>query len=402
MARLMGIMVALIMALSAGPAPAQNPFEAAATVNGRAVTNFQVQQRALFLSLLGAPGGDPVSARQALIDEVLQREAARVAGVEVTPEEVDDALVEFAGRANLTPEEFITALEGAGVAPETFRDFVRNGIYWRALIQQRFGPRARPTQAEVTRAAARGGSGTGGVRVLLSEIALPITPENTEQVQALAQRLSDTVSGQAAFERAARANSRAPSAQRGGRIDWVPLANLAPPIAAQVLSLAPGEVSDPINLGSFIALFLLRDLDESGVTAPEDLSVDYAEFLIAGGRSADALRRAARLRDDVDTCDDLYGMAQGLPEEVLSREVLPIAELPDDLRQEIAKLDENEVSTLLTRGGNLRFIMLCARVAEPPEGGFEAIGQQLLNERLTNYAQNFLEELRADAVIVDG
>jgi len=391
-------MVSAFAMLSTGtPAVAQQPFAAAATVDGVSVTNWQVSQRALFFSLLRAPGADIESVTDTLINETLQVSAARNAGIQLTPEELDRGLVEFASRANLTPDEFIAALEQAGVAPETFRDFVRNGLYWRQLVQQRFGPRARPTDAEVERGLARGGQ--GGVRLLISEIALPLTPDNQVEVQELAQRLADTITTQSAFEQAARTYSRANTRGAGGRLDWVELATLAPPIASAVLPLGPGEVSQPVNLGSFIGLFQLRDLDESAAAAPEGLSVDYAIYRIPGGRSAEALAAADRLRDRVDVCDDLYGVALGQPEGVLTRDVRAVTDLPADLRQELSKLDDNEVSTLLSDGVNLQFVMMCGRVSEPSEEAFQALGQQLLNQRLTSYAQSYLDELRADAII---
>ncbi|MEM8822363.1 MAG: peptidylprolyl isomerase [Pseudomonadota bacterium] len=395
MTKILGALVAILMLT--GAAAAQNAFAAAARVNGDAITNFQVEQRARFLSILRAPDASQAAAREALIDEALQVQAARRAGVEVTPEDLQEGLTEFASRGNLSTTDFIRFLAEAGVAEETFRDFIRNGIFWRQLVQQRFVGLARPTDAEIERTLLRGGPGSG-VRVLLSEIALPFTQENEAEVRAFAEELSTTISGPAAFAQAAQNFSRAPSAQQGGRLDWVPLANLSPDLAGNILALTPGQVSGPVDLGSFIGLFLLRELDEGEAVLPETLSIDYAEYLIPGGRSPQALSAARSLRARIDVCDDLYGLVRNQPER-LSRAILPVADLPADLRQELEKLDEGEVSTQLTSGGNLRFIMLCGRVVEPPEGAFEALGQQLLGRRLESYAQGLLDELRADAII---
>ena len=381
--------VACAGAAGATAAVAQGLFETVATVNGTGINRFQVQQRAAFFGLLRGPNSDFEGAREVLIDEQLQIDAAREAGIALTPEELDAALVEFAARGNLTPEQFVQFLGQAGIAPETFRDFIRNQLLWRGFVQARFGPVARPSDEEVERAVTRGNAGTG-IRVLLSEIAIPYTPETRAEVLALAEQLSRQIVGQEAFQRAARRFSRAPSAQRGGRLDYVPLAQLAPPIASQVLTLGEGQVTEPVDLGSFVGLFLLRDLDEGAPASPEALSVEYAEVLLPGGPQA-----AARLRARTDTCDDLYGTAP----DAVERRTLPVAQLPDDLRQILAVLDENEVSTALSRGGATRFVMLCGRVAEAPEGAFDAVGQQLLNQRLGSLADNFLAALKADAII---
>lgn len=401
--RILGVAAALLVALAGlgtgfGPGRAaaqQGLFAPVAAVDGQAINRFQVDQRAQFLELLRAPDRDPDSVRETLIDETLQLRAARADGVEVTPDELDEALVEFAARANLTPDEFVEILEGNGIAPETFRDFVRNGLYWRKLVQGRFGPRARPSDSEVERALAQG-STTSGSRVLLSEIALPLAPEVAEEARRLAEQLSTQIASADQFQQAARRFSRAPSAQRGGRLDWVPVGELAPPIASAVLGLAPGQVSAPVDLGSFVAVFLLRDIDDGVAVRAETLSIDYAEVRIPGDPEA-ARREAARIDARADTCDDLYGVASS-SEDRLVRNVVALDALPDDLRQTFAALDADETAVL--RGpGYLRLVMLCGRVTDAPEGSFDQVGTRLLNQRLASYADGYLAELRADAVI---
>ena len=274
---------------------------------------------------------------------------------------------------------------------------MRNGALWRSLVQQRFGPRAQISEAEVDRALALA-SERGSARILLSEIALPLTPELSEENEALANRLSDTINSPAAFAAAAQRYSAASTAPRGGRLDWVPLGNLPPQVVGQVLTLAPGEISAPINLGPFIALFLLRDLEELSATPPETLAVEYAEILITGGRTEATLSAAQDLRDSVDTCEDLYGQDLSGLSPVTRQSVLQ-SELSQELALELAKLDTHEVSTMLSTDTDLRFIMLCGRSSEIAEGARDQIRGQLRQQRLVSYADGFLDELRADAVI---
>jgi len=388
---------ALGLTTSTAIAQSANPFAAAATVNGTVVTNFQVQQRVLFLTLLRSPGVSQEAITDALIDEALQLQAARSAGVTLSPEELEAGIAEFATRTNLEPDALIAALGQEGVAAETLRDFVRNGALWRSLVQQRFGPRAQISEAEVDRALALA-SERGSARILLSEIALPLTPELSEENEALANRLSDTINSPAAFAAAAQRYSAASTAPRGGRLDWVPLGNLPPQVVGQVLTLAPGEISAPINLGPFIALFLLRNLEELSATPPETLAVEYAEILIPGGRTEAALSAAQDLRDSVDTCEDLYGQDLSGLSPVTRQSVLQ-SELSQELALELAKLDTHEVSTMLSTDTDLRFIMLCGRSSEIAEGARDQIRGQLRQQRLVSYAEGFLDELRADAVI---
>lgn len=381
------------------PALAQsgNPFAAAVTVNGAIVTNYQINQRFAFLTLLRAPGATSEAVFETMLDEALQVQAARAAGITVGPEEIEAGVTEFAARVNLSPEEFVAALEQNGVAAETLRDFVSNGLFWRNLVRQRFGPLAQISEDEIDRALALS-TGRGSARVLMSEIALPLTPELVETNTALANRLSETINSEASFAAAARRYSAAPTAARGGRLDWVPLSNLPPQVTGQVLTLAPGQVTAPVNLGSFVALFLLRDLEEIAAPPPATLAVDYAEVLIPGGRTQATLARAAGLRADIDTCDDLYGVDLG-DDAVLTRQSAQQTDLPDNLALELAKLDDDEVSTMLSTGTALRFIMLCGRSVELEEGARDQIREQLRQQRLVTYANGFLAELKADAII---
>ncbi|MCK4711380.1 MAG: peptidylprolyl isomerase [Marinosulfonomonas sp.] len=383
------------------PAGAQNMFAPAVKVNEQVVTNYEVDQRAKFLTLLRAPGDPREAALKALIDERLQTEAARVAGVILTDEQVEVGMEEFAARANLSTEDFIKALAGGGVAAETFRDFVKSGLAWRELVRARFGPRSQITEAEVDRAISQT-SGEGGLRVLLSEIILPATPEMAAQSQRRAEQIAKlTTTG--AFSAQARQHSASGSRERGGRLDWMPLSNLPAQIRGQILALSPGQVTPPISITNGIVLFQLRAIEETEVKARTDIALEYAVYYIAGGRSDAALKEAARIKARVDTCDDLYAINKGQPEERLVIDTLPIADVPQDVAIELAKLDPGEVSINLTRsnGETLMFLMLCGRTPELGEDvSREQVRARLTNQRLQSYADGYLSDLKADATIV--
>jgi peptidyl-prolyl cis-trans isomerase SurA len=266
-------------------------------------------------------------------------------------------------------------------------------------VRARFGAQANVTETEIDRAITNRGR-IEGVQVLLSELILPSQPGQEEETLARAQELSDSIRSEGAFISAARSMSAAPSAGRGGQMDWLPLANLPAAIAPFVLGLAPGEVSDPVPIPGGVALFQLRGIMEDVAEAPAATQVEYAQFFLPN--TADFETEAARIRARVDSCDDLYGVALGLPEDQLQRDIQSMAEVPADIGLQLAVLDAGESSTGVTRGGNRVFLMLCARqpVEDPPPSRDE-IRTQLINQKLGFLADNLLADMRANAIIVE-
>ena len=146
----------------------------------------------------------------------------------------------------------------------------------------------------------------------------------------------------------------------------------------------------------------MRGLREVNQVAPEPAAIEYAAFYIAGGLTDRALREAQSIDNRVDTCDDLYSVAQGLPEDRLQRDVLPPADIPTDVAMILATLDTGETNYSLTRanGETLLFLMMCGRTPVLGEGvDRETVRNQLRSQRLATYADALLADLRAAATI---
>ena len=394
------LVAVFLLMLSAAQVAAQSPFTPVARVNDSIVTQWELDQRIRLLTALRAPGELRAQALERLIDDRLQAQAAELVGIEVSEEDVRQGLAEFANRADLTAEQFLELLAQAGVEEETALEFIRAGLVWRQAVQARFGPRVQisPEDIEKARTEIRP---SAGLRLLLSEIILPAnTPQNQAEARALAAELTQ-IGSIAEFAEAARRYSAAPTRDVGGRVEWVAVGDLPQPVAAAVTTLRPGQVTAPLPLPNAIALFQLRAIEEVEAPQGAGVSVNYAQFLIPGGRSQDALAEAARVKARVDTCNDLYGVAQGLPPSRLLRDERPVDEVPQDIALQLARLDEGEVSTALTRGDALVFLMLCERDTGGDLATDEAaIRNRLRAERLTALADAWLAELRADAHIV--
>lgn len=396
------ILAALTILLAPLVVQAQNLFAPVMQVNERVITEFEVQQRMMFYTLLNAPGDPRKTAMERLIEEKLQLTAADQMGLTVTPEQLTTGETEFAGRANLDRESFIKALAQSGVEEQTFRDFVEAGLLWREVVRKKFGPKVKVTDAEIDQVLSDTAPRSGAIRLLFSEIILPAnTPAAKEASLRRATEIAQYTSIDQ-FSRAARAFSASPSAGRGGRLDWVDVANMQPGLANILLALAPGQVSEPLPIPNAIALFQLRDVQDGIAPPPSPMTVDYAIYLIPGAGSAAALSEAARVTSTIDTCNDLFALnrKQRGAATRIERTSQEMAAVPADIALELARLDPNEFSPPLTRGANLELVMLCSRQADLPEGTTrDDIRARLLDKKVQGLAAAYLAELEADAII---
>jgi len=408
-------------ALVATPAIAQasNPFAPRVTVNGAVITNYEVAQRALFLQALRLPGNPETEAIRALIEDRLGAQAAKAAGITATAEDVAAGMTEFAARANLSAEEFTKALAEQGVDAATFRDFVTAGLLWRNVVRQKFAGSGavKVSESLIDRTLATSIS-TPAVRFLLSELFLPVRPgTDPAEAVAFARGIRDDVQRGASFGEAARQYSAAPTGANGGRLDWLEAASLPPPVVEQLLKLSPGQVLEPLVLPNAVALFQLNNIAEAEGPGPKAVQVTYAEYLLAPGQDAGAVRA------QVDRCDDLNIVARGQGAERLVQKTALTSQLPQDVAIELAKLDLGEASTALRRGDWTVFLMLCQRQplneAPPPAEGAapaatpateglpeglaapvrDALRERMGNRRLELLAAGYMEELRSEAEI---
>lgn len=377
-----------------GAAQAQNLFSVVVKVNDRVVTEYEVQQRQLFLRTLNAPGGGRDAVIEALIEDRLRMGAAQAAGLALTDEGTQAALAEFAARANMDTDSFVQALQDSGVSRETFRDYVVNGTLWREVVRARYGNLVQISEAEIDRALAAATAGSG-LRVLVSEIILPLQQGNEQAAAQLAEDIAQ-ITDQTLFSQYAQRYSAAPSRGNGGRLDWQDISKLPASLRPILLGLAPGDVTDPLTIPGALALFQLRDITEvagqSGQAA--DAALDYAVYSLASPARADQLRQS------VDTCDDLYGAALGNPGETLLRQTTAPGEISSDIRGKLADLDADE-SVIMPRDDGVVLVMLCGRTALiNQDTSREDMANSLRGARLEGYAATLLEQLRADARIL--
>jgi peptidyl-prolyl cis-trans isomerase SurA len=394
MVRPIGFRMVLALTVAVGlVAPvAAGPFSPIKFVNDQAITQFEYDQRLLFMTMLRQPGDLEKLAMDTLVDDRLRLSAAKQYDVKLTPDQIKAGMEEFAARANLTAEKFIEIVGQAGVQPQTFRDFVESGLIWRELVRGKYGASISISEKQIDRAM-ESATPMVAISVRLSEIVLPATGAGRNAALVAAQSLRLHLRAGEDFATLARANSKGPTAGRGGALDWLKLSQMKPDAAVAVRALQPGQVSDPVILDDSVVIYQMQEQKQEPATATGTV-VDYAEFLLPDDGAA------AAVRAKVDTCNDLYGLAKGLPADRLLRQTLPQAQVPRDVAGALAGLDMGESSTAITRGGWRVFLMLCRRgPAETDMPSRDEVKLQLTNQQLGTQSEIFLEELRSEAII---
>lgn len=384
----LGLAVALLLA---APAQAQNPFAAQVIVDDRVITRFDVAQRALFLEIFNTPGDLEAQAIERLIEERLQLAEARRLGIRPDDAEIAEGIAEFASRFELSPEDFLEALEEAGHAPESFRAFVEAGIAWRQVLQRRFAGRIEITEAEAERAR-QTVAYRGRPRVLLSELVLPATPDNIELAEMIAR---DSTPEE--FAESARLFSASESRARGGRLDWIELEALPPDIRPVVEGLRPGQISPPIDAEGAVVLFLMRQIDRSPRLAPARIEVSWVRAELP---AAEAEAELARLRAGADSCADFKALTAHLPQAAVEASSGRLPDLPASLSVALGRLDAGEIGTTPAEGGMAALVMLCSRTPDAdlvPEGA--TLRDLLADRRLQALSDGLVAELRAAAII---
>lgn len=400
------------------PVQAQNLFEPVLYVNDRAITRYEVDQRQRFMRLVGSQNVSAQEAQDALLEDRLKMFAAEQMGIEVPPEGLQSGLEEFAGRAGLSAAQFTAALENAGVEHQVFRDFVEAGVAWRGVIRQRFLPQINVNDADVDRALTRQIEEPITTRVLVSEIIIPAPEGREQQAMQLANAIASARPNEAQFAEAARKYSVSASREAGGRLEWLAVDNLPPSLRPVLLSLEPGQITQPLTVPGAVVLFRVRD--KQGTLRP-GAKEQVLEYLTLHMASVDDARKLAA---KTQSCDDLYVEAGKTIAPQINKQTASQNQIPGLIATQLASLDPDETA-VVNYGNNADLVMLCSRqssllaqaedqvatTAEEPDGveaaipganalpSRETVRESLFNQRANEMAEAYMEELRANAII---
>jgi peptidyl-prolyl cis-trans isomerase SurA len=142
------------------------------TVNGQAVTSYDIQRRTAFLKIQGAKGGEK-AATDDMIDQAIKLQAGAQAGIRVNQAEVDAAFGRFAASNKMSPKQMGEVLNKVGVTSKHFKEYIRTQMVWgqvQQLQQRGTSGGAVSMQDVVAKMLATGGSKPTSTEYILQQV----------------------------------------------------------------------------------------------------------------------------------------------------------------------------------------------------------------------------------------
>ena len=405
----------LLYMLGTSMSQANVTLEIVAKVNGKAITNYQVDQRATFLRMVTnledtAENWAQIKrdATQMLIDEILKLDAAAALDPTIAQRSREPArkLVDenFAANGKTGSQR----LREQGIDSSNIHQKFITDIVWGEVIRFKFQTKFAELDTIVDKALSRIEANARQPQVKLSEIILLPEPNRPlDRTLVLANEIIKAVNKGANFNAIAKQYSTSGTAANGGQLGWVMLDQLPNDIQDQVKMTKIGAVSAPLQRDGLIILLRNEGSRQNGVADPSQDIITLARAvypLSKDASNADKLEAAAKLERNaasIDSCEGLvalnqsYGSSiQGLIKNIsLSSFNRPLQALVNELKVGIP-------SKPLSFTEGISVFMLCNRIS--PKITLPSRDEVLrveFDKIFGSLAERYLLRLRRSAII---
>ncbi|QNN66724.1 peptidylprolyl isomerase [Sphingomonas lutea] len=388
--------------------------KATALVNGDIITQTDVDQR---LALLAMTQDGPIPADEIdrlrqqvlrnLIDETLQIQAAKAEKIEIKTSDIDRTIARVAGNVKQTPEQLAAYLETRGASIKSLRRQVEGELAWARLQRAKIESGVSVGDEEVKAVIDRLNASKGSEEYRVGEIFLSATPANQDAALTNANRILEQLRGGASFAGYARQFSEASTAAVGGDLGWVRPEQLPGPLAAVLRQMRPGSVSNPIAVPGGVSIIAVQDSRKILTADPRDAVLSLKQVTIsfpAGTTRQQAEPIVARFTQatrSVGGCGGAEKVAADFKGEVVQSDQVKMRDLPPALQQMMAPMQVGQTTQPFgSIEEGVRVLVICGRdEAGPAEPSFDAISNQMVEERINLRARRYLRDLRRDAVI---
>ena len=388
--------------------------KATALINGDIITQTDIDQR---LALLAMTNDGPIPADEIdrlrqqvlrnLIDETLQIQAAKAEKIEIKKSDIDRTIARVAGNVKQTPEQLAQYLETRGSSIKSLRRQIEGELAWTRLQRAKIESGISVGDEEVKAVIDRLNSSKGSAEYRVGEIFLSATPANQSEALSNANRILEQLKSGASFAGYARQFSEASTAAVGGDLGWVRPEQLPGPIAAVLRQMQPGSVSNPIAVPGGVSIIAVQDTRKILTADPRDAVLSLKQVTVsfpAGTTRQQAepiVAQFSQASRNIGGCGGAEKLAADFKGEVVQSDQVKMRDLPAALQQMMIPLQVGQTTQPFgSIDEGVRVLVICGRDENSPaEPSFDAISNQMVEERINLRARRYLRDLRRDAVI---
>lgn len=376
-----------------------------AQVNDDIVSERDLQQRMTFIGLTGQADIKRKDIRERvlkqLIDEKLKQQEAKSAGIEISDDEVRQALKITLQQNGMDYEKTQTLLKKNNLPFSVIEDQIKSDLMFVRAVKKNAGSRTEISDREIDAKIEEIKDMMDQTQYLVSEILLPVSdPAQDAAVYGQAMQLIMRIRDGEEFEKIAAEHSKAPSASKGGMVGWIGENALSAEVKEEFSVLQPGQLSTPIKMPDGYKIFVVHAQREPDTTQQVQENVHLLQLFLPD--SFTNKQKQAVLRDlnmTKGSCDQFKIVSEQLKTSPrIDLGVLPINNLPDPIRSVINRTALLEPSSPLPIEGGSLIFMTCSREKASLLPRKEEIKMQLESVKLEALVQRRLKELRRAAV----
>jgi peptidyl-prolyl cis-trans isomerase C len=277
------------------PAQATSDKDIAVTVNGKAITEAQLDERIKPIIARMAMRMEPNSiemyksrvrnqALEGMIMEDLLDEEVKKAGISVTDKDVNDKIGEILAQQGMTMEGMRQMLQMQGQTEEQMRQQMHKGLAYEKLMELKAGA-AEVNDAEALAFYEKNKEDFNNPdQVQASHILVKVeqnaTPEEKAAAKAKIEKLLKQVkTPDANFAQLARENSDCPSKAKGGDLGYFGRGQMVPEFEDAAFAMKPGQISGVVETQFGYHIIKVTDRKEAGITPFEKAKDDIKNNL---------------------------------------------------------------------------------------------------------------------------
>jgi peptidyl-prolyl cis-trans isomerase SurA len=251
-----------------------------AKINNKAITNSELIDRYRYVVTSAKISIKSIDDQKLLlnqildkmVDEELIRQEAATLKIEITPEEVGDAVEMVALQQKKNPTQFKIFFINNGFSFDHYLRQVEAEILWSKIISETLRSRVKVTEVEVKEFFEQHKFNTDVKKFYVAEILISPTGKSAQTAEQFAAKLAIELRQGADFKNLVKQFSNGITAENNGEIGWVSQSDIDSKIYSAISKLNKGGYSDPVSLSDGFHIFKLLETKTETKIADQDLN----------------------------------------------------------------------------------------------------------------------------------